>query len=140
MHQIAILYPIIALAMLTFIVLLLIPYQRFRALKLKQVVVGDFKLGESKNVPDGVSIPNRNYMNLLELPILFYVVCLTMFVTHTATPAAVALAWGYVASRAAHSLVHLTYNNVLHRLVAFVVSNLFLLTLWVLLIISFQLK
>ena len=140
MHQIAILYPIIALAMLTFTVLLLIPYQRFRALKLKQVVVDDFKLGESKNVPDSVSIPNRNYMNLLELPILFYVVCLTMFVTHTATPAVVVLAWGYVASRAAHSLVHLTYNNVLHRLVAFVVSNLFLLTLWVLLIISFQLK
>ena len=83
MNQAAILYPVIALALLTFIVLLLIPYQRAKALILKQMVIDDLKFGESKNVPVEVSIPNRNYMNLLELPLLFYVVCLTTFVTHT---------------------------------------------------------
>ena len=136
MNPAAILYPVIALAVLTFIVLLLIPYQRAKALILKQMVIDDLKFGESKNVPVGVSIPNRNYMNLLELPILFYVVCLTMFVTHTVTSVAVGLAWGYVASRAVHSLVHLTYNKVWHRLAAFVSSNFFLLALWGLLTLN----
>jgi hypothetical protein len=32
-------------------------------------------------VPPAVSIPNRNYMNLLELPMLFYVVCIVLYVT-----------------------------------------------------------
>ena len=137
MNQAAILYPAIALAALTFVVLSLIPYQRFKAtFFLKQVVVDDFKFGESKNVPPGVSIPNRNYMNLLELPMLFYVVCLAMFVTETVAPVAVGLAWAYVALRSVHSLVHLTYNKVMHRLTFFAFSNFVLMVLWVLLALN----
>ncbi len=133
MNQVAILYPAIALASLTFAVLLLIPYQRFKATINKRVAVDDFKFGASENVPPEVSIPNRNYMNLLELPMLFYVVCLAMFVTKTVAPLALGLAWGYVALRSVHSFVHLTYNNVMHRVTFFALSNLVLVTLWVLL-------
>ena len=53
MNPAAILYPVIALAVLTFIVLLLIPYQRAKALILKQMVIDDLKFGESKNVSWG---------------------------------------------------------------------------------------
>ncbi|WP_226468226.1 MAPEG family protein [Luteimonas panaciterrae] len=134
MNQIAILYPVIAMAALTFIVLLLIPYQRFRAVIRKQVVADDFKFGESGSVPPAVCIPNRNYMNLLELPLLFYVGCLVMFVTQAVTPVAVGLAWAYVALRSVHSLIHLTYNNVVHRLAFFALSNVALVALWILLV------
>lgn len=41
------------------------------------------------------------------------------------------LAWAYVALRVIHTLIHLTYNNVLHRLTAFAASNGVLGTLWV---------
>lgn len=138
MNQVAILYPAIALAALTFGVLLLIPYQRFKATINKRVVVDDFKFGESQNVPPGVSIPNRNYMNLLEIPMLFYVVCLAMFVTTPVAPLALGLAWGYVVLRLLHSLVHLTYNNVVHRLTFFALSNFVLVTLWVLLALDLR--
>lgn len=134
MNQIAILYPVIAMAALTFIVLLLIPYQRFKAVIRKQVVADDFKFGESESVPPAVCIPNRNYMNLLELPLLFYVVCVVMFVTQTVTPVAAGLAWAYVAFRSVHSLIHLTYNNVVHRLAFFALSNVVLVVLWILLV------
>ena len=46
-----------------------------------QVAADDFKYGESANVPGDVSIPNRNYMNLLEMPVLFYVICLMIYVS-----------------------------------------------------------
>jgi hypothetical protein len=131
MNQVGILYPVAALAALTFAVLLLIPFQRFKAAGQKRVVADDFKLGESTNVPPEVSIPNRNYMNLLELPVLFYVVCLAIFVTQATTPRAIAFAWAYVGLRALHSLVHLTYNKVFHRLILFALSNVALITLWV---------
>src|SRR6476660_6695048 len=123
MNQVSILYLVVALVALTFIVLGFIPVRRFRAAGKKQVVADDFKLGESANVPPDVSIPNRNYMNLLELPVLFYVVCLGMFVTQAVTPRALVFAWAYVALRALHSAVHLTYNKVFHRLSFFALSN-----------------
>jgi len=82
-------------------------------------------------VPGEVSLPNRNLMNLLELPVLFYVACLAFYVGGIVDVAAVVLAWAYVALRAAHSVIHLTYNNVFHRLAAFAASNAVLLALWI---------
>jgi hypothetical protein len=129
-----ILYPMAALAVLTFIVLLLIPYARFKAGRRRQVTMKDFKYGESADVPAHVSIPNRNLMNLLEMPVLFYVACLTLFVTRSADHIFVYLAWAYFALRGAHSLVHLTYNNVIHRLSMYAASNVVLVIIWVRLI------
>jgi hypothetical protein len=126
-----ILYPMAALVMLTFAVLLVIPYRRFKAAFARQVIADDFKYGESKNVPPEVSIPNRNYMNLLEIPLLFYVACITLYVTKGVDTASLYLAWGYFALRTFHSGVHLTYNKVLHRLALFALSNVVLAVLWI---------
>ena len=82
-------------------------------------------------MPGDVSLPNRNLMNLLELPLLFYVVCIIFYVSGTADAIALVLAWTYVALRGLHSLVHLTYNNVMHRLAAYAASSVVLLALWV---------
>ncbi|TMH33155.1 MAG: hypothetical protein E6H63_01185 [Betaproteobacteria bacterium] len=121
----------VALAGLTFVVLLLIPIARFRAAWRGRVTAADFRYGESPNVPGQVSLPNRNLMNLLELPVLFYVVCLAFYVTGKLDAAALYLAWAYVGLRAAHSVIHLTYNNVFHRLSAFAASNVVLVALWI---------
>ena len=125
-----ILLPMVALAGLTFAVLLLIPYRRFRAGIAGQVCYDDFRFGESSRVPPEVALPNRNMMNLLELPMLFYVACLTYFVTDRVDGGALQLAWSYVGLRIAHSSIHLTYNRVRHRLVAFAASNIVLIMLW----------
>jgi hypothetical protein len=131
MTQTAILWPMCALAALTFIVLLAIPYRRFKAAFAGRVKAEDFRFGESSKVPPEVTIPNRNYMNLLEFPLLFYLACLTLFAAKLADPSMVTLAWIYVGIRAAHSLVHLTYNNVFHRLTLFAASNVVLVILWI---------
>ena len=128
----AILYPVFALALWTSLVLLLIPITRIRSARRRETVADDFKYGESAAVPPYVSLPNRNYMNLLELPVLFYVVCLMLYVTSGAAPFMVNMAWAYVALRVLHSLIHLGYNHVLHRLAAFAASNVVLVSLWVL--------
>ncbi|MBV9420829.1 MAG: MAPEG family protein [Alphaproteobacteria bacterium] len=131
MSQNAIFTPMGILAFWTFAVLLLIPFRRFRAGFAGQITPDDFKFGESSNVPGHVTIPNRAMMNLLELPVLFYVVCLMFFVTQTVTPLVLQVAWAYVGFRLAQTLIHITYNNVIHRLTVFAVSNFILVTLWV---------
>jgi hypothetical protein len=134
----AIFYPVAALVALTFAVALLIPYVRFRAAFRGQVKAKDFRYGESANVPGVVMLPNRNLMNLLELPLLFYIVCVALYVTKTVDGAALWLAWLYVALRAMHSAVHLTYNNVFHRLAAFAASNVVLLVLWIRFVVALK--
>jgi hypothetical protein len=132
MPQETIFAPMGALALLTFTVLGLIPLRRFRAAFAGQVGPDDFKFGESRRVPGHVSIPNRNYMNLLELPMLFYVGGLMYYVAGKVDGVVLAVAWTYVALRAIHSVIHVTYNNVMHRLTVFALSNVVLGVFWVL--------
>jgi hypothetical protein len=123
--------PMGAMALLTFIVLGFIPASRFRAVSARQVTAEDFKLGESARVPPQVAVTNRNFMNLLELPMLFYVAGLMYYVAGRVDQTALVRAWSYVGLRAVHSAIHLTYNNVIHRLSAYALSNAVLMAFWV---------
>ena len=137
MRQDLILPPMGALVLLTFVALTLIPVRRFRAGFAGQVSADDFKYGESDRVPGSVSIPNRNYMNLLELPQLFYVLCIVEYMTASVNLTTLILAWIYVGLRAVHSAIHLTHNKVRHRLTVFAVSNFVLGTMWVLFFVKY---
>ena len=127
----SIFYPVVVLVLWTFAVLLLVPRARFRAAREKRVRAADFAFGESENVPAQARLPNRNYMNLLELPVLFYVACLLVYVIGKVDAWSLGLAWLYVALRIAHSLVHVTYNHVIHRMRVFALSVLVLVALWI---------
>jgi hypothetical protein len=133
-----ILAPMVALVGLTFVVLLSIPFACLRAALRGRVTVEDFRYGESAEVPVDVRLPNRNYMNLLELPTLFYVLGLVLYVSGRGDETFVTLAWVYVGLRALHSLVHLSYNNVIHRLSVFAASNLLLASMWIRFAIGLQ--
>lgn len=132
MSQELIFAPMGAMALLTFVVLVMIPARRFRAAFAGRVKRDDFKYGESPTVPGDVSIPNRNYMNLLELPTLFYVAGLMFYVAGRVDQTALVVAWTFVALRGVHSVIHLTYNDVFHRLTAFALSNVALMAFWLL--------
>ena len=139
MNQALIFWPMGGMAALTFVVLVMIPIQRFRAAFPRRSHNKRFQAWASRSsVPNWVALANRNYMNLLEAPTLFYPACLMFFVTHRVGVVALAVAWTFVGLRAAHSLIHLAYNNVFHRLVAFGLSNAALGTLWALFFIGLR--
>lgn len=72
-----------------------------------------------------------NFRNLFEVPVLFYVLCLAAAATGTETPALVTAGWAYVVLRALHSLIHITYNRIVHRFAAYAASTLLLFGMWV---------
>ena len=123
--------PMSALALWTGCMVFMVGFSRIRAVKAGRVRRGAFRLGESTDVPADVTVWNRNLMNLLEMPLLFYVVSIAFYVTHHVTPRVVTLAWIYLALRLAHSLVHVTSNRILVRLTSYAASNVVLLTLWI---------
>jgi hypothetical protein len=71
-----------------------------------------------------------NFRNLFEVPVLFYLLCVALALNGGSTPAFVAAAWGYVGLRVLHSLIHVTYNRVVHRFLAYVASTLLLFGMW----------
>ncbi len=122
--------PVIALVLLTLAVLLYTGVKRFKAGFAGRVKAHDFRYGESANVPPDVAVANRNFMNLLEAPLLFYVFCLVAYVTQHVSAGVVYLAWAYVGLRVLHTGIHLAYNRILYRFGAFALSNVVLLVLW----------
>lgn len=126
-----ILWPMAALAALTFFVLLVMPFSRVLAVVAGKAKPNDFKYGEAETVPERTRLVNRNYMNLLELPVLFYAVCLIIFSDDVVTRLGLWLAWAFVGLRAAHTVLHLTANIVLVRLALFAAAATTLLALWV---------
>ncbi|MGL6289081.1 MAG: MAPEG family protein [Silanimonas sp.] len=71
-----------------------------------------------------------NFRNLFELPVLLFAACLAALVTGVDSPLALGLAWGFVASRALHSIIHCTYNTVMHRFQAYAFGGFLLFGLW----------
>ena len=72
-----------------------------------------------------------NFRNLFEVPVLFYALCAALALNGGSTAAYVAAAWGYVGLRALHSLIHVTYNRVVHRFLVYVASTLLLFGMWI---------
>jgi hypothetical protein len=76
-----------------------------------------------------VALPNRVFVNLVEVPVLFYALVAFYLITGLVDTPVLLLAWGYFALRVAHSLIYLSYNHVVHRFAVFATSNFVLLAM-----------
>lgn len=83
------------------------------------------------NVPGEVNLPAYALKNLFELPVIFYALCLYLYVTSTVDGVFLVAAWLFVTGRAIHAAIYCTYNKVLHRFAAYFVSAL---VLWAMLL------
>ena len=131
MRQEVIFAPASVLAIWTMLVLLMTAIRRVGAVRARRVHAEAFRYGESAEVPDDVRVWNRHLMNLLEMPLLFYVASISFYVTRHVSSGVVALAWAYVALRLLHSLVHLAANRIVPRLLVFTAGNVVLMVLWI---------
>lgn len=80
--------------------------------------------------PDFVERPARTFMNLLELPVLFYVACLLMLATGQCDAAHVLLAQAFVASRLVHAIVYIGWNHVPTRFGTYAAGGVTLGVIW----------
>ena len=72
-----------------------------------------------------------NYRNLFETPVLFYALVACAVAAAYAPPWLVIGAWCYFGLRVVHTIIHCTYNNVMHRLAAFAIGFVLLVGLWI---------
>lgn len=89
-----------------------------------------YNLMEGHAVPELVAKTTRNFNNLFEVPTLFYAGGAVYLALDQTGQAAVISAWVFVAARVLHSIIHLSYNNPMHRMVVFAIGNLSVLVMW----------
>lgn len=129
-------YPVLALVLLTFFVAFRMGYVRYNGARKGEINPKYFRLLQGYEVPPHMRKVERAYANLLEMPILFYLVSVLCIILNFSGSTMVLLAWIYVALRYIHSFIHLTYNRTVHRFLAFISSTLVLLLMWVLLALN----
>ena len=78
--------------------------------------------------------PANNLKNMSELPVIFYAVALYLTVFGQVDQLHVTCAWVFVGFRVLHSVIHCSYNRVMHRFLAYLVSSL---ALWVMVVRAF---
>ena len=125
-----ILWPVLAMVALTFAVSIVMYRRRIAEIRAKEIRLSAIALSAGMAAQIEDTRAADNYRNLYEGPVLFYVAALAAFALKVVTPAVLALAWIYVACRAAHSLIHCTSNRVRYRFYAFVASHVVLFALW----------
>jgi hypothetical protein len=71
-----------------------------------------------------------NFRNLFELPVLFYLALVVAAQTGQVGMLTLGLSWLFVVLRIAHSVIHCTYNKVIHRFYAYVLGGAVLWLVW----------
>jgi hypothetical protein len=131
MSELHLVYPMLAMVLLTFIVLIVLFRSRIRMVREGHAQVSYFRVFQGSPEPEYAAKPARHLANLFEAPTLFYAGCLAAMIVGVTNPLVLALAWGYVAARVAHAVIHLGGNRVRYRLRAYFASWLLLLALWI---------
>lgn len=136
----AILYPAIAMALLTLAMVLYLGFARYTAIQRRDVSIKFYRLYNEGVQPDRLALIGRHVQNHFEAPPLFHVAIVLLFATGQVTGLAVVLAWLYFLLRCLHSSIHLGSNNVTRRFFTYGTSIVVLTGLWLHLLISLLLR
>ena len=124
--------PVVTLVALTGLVWLLMVIARNAAI-LKRIASAEYYVdyaAEKAPVADWVERPARTFNNLLQVPVLFYVLCLLMLQTGVVDQAQVTLAWIFVVTRAFHAAIYIGWNRGPYRFMMWMSGCLSLVVLW----------
>lgn len=123
-------WPAVAMVALTFVVWLRMYFRRIAQMKRERIHPQAVATSAQAAARLTESAAADNFRNLFELPVLFYLALVVAAQTGQVTLPTLALAWLFVALRLVHSVIHCTYNKVIHRFYAYVAGGTALWALW----------
>ncbi|KQT53807.1 MULTISPECIES: MAPEG family protein [unclassified Aureimonas] len=128
--NLAILWPMIVQAFLTLAVYGVLAVRRGAA-RSDEAQMAAWRASGTE--PARGAVAARNIANQFELPVLFYAVCLALYVVNGASWLAVLLAWIFAGSRILHAAIHLGPNRVSQRMPVWLVGYAAVAALWLIL-------
>lgn len=130
-NQAQIFLPVLALVLLTIIAFVKMAAARGKVMKGGDFDATFYRAYRGAEEPEYAVIAARHWDNLFQLPTLFYAACTIAFVLNAVGVWTLGFAWAWVALRIVQSATHLTSNNPAIRGMAFSLSMLFMIALWV---------
>jgi hypothetical protein len=132
-------YAMFAMLLLTFTVAGYLFKLRVAAVKSGKVKLSSFRLNNTQDIPPEMEQASRNYSNLFEMPVFFYAAGTIALALNIETLIVTYLGWLFVLTRVVHSWIHLTSNNVIRRMQAFMAGNICVLFMWIILVWEYSL-
>jgi hypothetical protein len=128
------LIPLFVMVALTFWVLFVLGWRRIP--NAGKYPKGYYKLLRSKNGEsfeplEHVEQAARNFINLFEVPVLFYAATFVTLELRMQDDITLALSWAFVITRIIHSAIHLYPNKVIPRMTSFFIGVFVLMGLWI---------
>ena len=130
MHDYCLIYPMFAMVLLTFIVLIRLFRTRTQSVASGAVKASFYKTFQGDAEPEAAQKLTRHFSNLFEAPTLYYAACLAGLTMHVTDLAFLIMAWAYVAARLIHAYIHLGKNKIYPRIYAYFSSWIILLVMW----------
>jgi len=128
-------YPMFAMVVLTTVFGCFAFFARINSVKSGQGRLRTYKLMNTSEFPEEVAKTTGCFNNQFQVPVLFYIGCLLYLILNLTSPVALFIAWAFVLTRCAHGFIYITYNHLLHRVIAFWLSVVAVLILWIHLLI-----
>lgn len=126
----ALLYPMIAMAGLTFLVgglLFSIRVAAVRGGKIKMKYFRTYNEGSSTELELKAS---QHFANLFEVPVLFYAASITAMILPVQGSGILVAAWVFFASRVAHAFMHIGPNRIFPRMISFFLGFFSAVAMW----------
>lgn len=125
MDRSAIFLPFLSVMLLTLVVWVAMYVVRLRYVFINNIQSFDLSTPEKINalIPEKVNNPSNNLKNLFELPVLFYALCLYLYLTNTVDEVFVYTAWVFFVFRALHSFVQCFFNIVALRFCCYMLAS-----------------
>ena len=124
-------FPMLSLVLFTAVVGVRLFWLRYGAIRRGTIRLSYLRSFSGAPQPESLAAAQRAYGNLFEVPPLFYVFCTLLIAMHQGDALYLGLSWAYVLARMAQGVIHLSYNNVLHRAACHFLSLFLLLFMWV---------
>ena len=130
MDNTLILYPLLPVVFMNFFVIFHMRYVIEKAIKKREVRYSWFRVYEG-SAPEYMLAARHHYKNYFELPILFYLFCIILYVINDVRDLDLWIAWLFVVFKLIHSYIRLTSIYVPNRAYAFYICVLLLLGGWI---------
>ena len=130
MDSILIIYPIFPVILLNFIVMVHMRVMIQKAIRTREVRYRWFRAYQG-SAPEYMLVARHHYKNYFELPILFYVLCIVLYVTDDVSSIDLWIAWLFVIFKAVHSYIRMKSNHVPYRAYTFYGCALVLFCRWI---------
>ena len=135
MDNILIIYPILPVVLMNFIVMFHMRYMIVKAIKKRDVKYKFFRAYEG-SAPEYLLTSRHHYKNFFEIPILFYLLCLVLYMIDDVSAIDLWIAWLFVLFKGIHSYIRITSNYVPYRAYSFNVCVFLLFGGWIILAIK----